>query len=143
MVHIRDEGSQFDAPIHVIWQYLSGPEHGDAHKNNRHQQVKPVGENSVEVSMEQNMGGQWAKVKNRITVFPPVGVTIEVLEGPLAGSKIFNVYTPKGAKTGIDVYGEFVSAQIPAAQLEPAVRGFLASVYEEDNATLKAMAAKK
>ena len=70
MVHIRDEGSQFDAPIHVIWKYLSGPEHGDAHKNNRNQQAKPVGENTVLVTMEQNMGGQWVKAANRIEELP-------------------------------------------------------------------------
>ena len=105
--------------------------------------MKPLAENSFILSQEQNMNGQWVKTANRITVFPPVAVSIEVIEGPLAGSKMINVYTPKGNKTGIDVYGEFVSKQIPAAQLEQAVRGNLEMVFNEDSAALKSFVPKK
>jgi hypothetical protein len=143
MVLIKDEGSHFDAPISTIWQYLDGEMHGAAHVSTRNHQVKPVSENVMVLSMEQNMNGQWVKVANRITALPPLGIAIEVLEGPMAGTKMVNIYTPKGAKTGIDVYGEFVSAHLPAAQLEAAVRANLQQVFDEDSAGIKALSSKK
>jgi len=144
MVHIKDEGSHFDAPIDIVWKYVQSQEtHGQSHRSTRNQQMKQLSENSMVISMEQNMNGNWVKVANRITIVPPLGMAIEVIEGPMAGSKMFNVYTAKGNRTGIDVYGEFMSNQIPAAQLEPMVRGFLDSVFTEDSAGIKAFAAKK
>jgi len=142
MVHIKDEGSHFDAPIETVWKYLQGDDHGPAHRSTRNQQMKPLTETSFILSQEQNMNGQWVKTVNRITIFPPVAMSIEILEGPLAGSKMINVYTPKGNRTGIDVYGDFVSKQIPAAQLEPAVRGNLETVFNEDAPAIKSFASK-
>jgi len=144
MVRIKDEGSQFDAPIDVVWKFIQSPDdHGRAHTGTRNQQVKPLSDTSMVISMEQNMNGQWVKVANRITVAPPLGMVIEVLEGPMAGSKMINVYTPRGNATGIDVYGDFMSAQIPAHMLEPAVRGNLQAVFDEDSKAIRAFAHKK
>jgi hypothetical protein len=144
MVHIKDEGSHFDAPIETVWKFLQSQEdHGQSHRTTRNQQMKPLGETSFVVSMEQNMNGRWVKVANRITILPPVAMAIEVVEGPMTGSKMVNVYTPKGTKTGIDVYGDFVSSQIPAAQLEPVVRQSLQTVFDEDSASIKSFSAKK
>jgi len=140
MVHIKDEGSQFDAPIETVWKYLQSPEeHNRTHKS-RNFKMKPLSENAAELSWEANMGGNWVGMKTRLTSLPPVGVAIEMVEGPMAGSKFFNIYTPMGAKTGVTVVGDFASKSIPPAQLEPAVRGFLEQVYNEDNAAIKAMA---
>ena len=143
MVHIRDEGSVFDAPIEVVWKYLQAPEeHNQQHKS-RNFKSKPLGENAMELSWEANMGGNWAPMKTRITALPPVGVAIEMVEGPMAGSKFFNIYTPMGQKTGVTVIGEFMSKMIPPAQLEPSVRGFLDQVYNEDAPAIKALAAHR
>jgi len=144
MVHIKDEGSHFDAPIETVWAFLqSPPDHGPSHKSIRNAQRKVLSENSFVITQEQNMNGQWVNVANRITVHPPLAVVVEVLEGPMAGTKMVNVYTPKGGKTGIDVFGEFVSPHIPAAQLEPAARANLETVFNEDTAAIKEFAAKK
>jgi len=143
MVLIKDEGSHFDAPISTVWEYLQGQMHGEAHVSTRNQHVKPISENVMHISMEQNMNGQWVKVANRITALPPLAVVIEVVEGPMTGTKMVNVYTPKGNKTGIDVYGDFVVAGVPAAQLEPMVRSNLQQVFDEDTAGMKAMGSKK
>jgi hypothetical protein len=143
MVLIKDEGSHFDAPISTVWEFLQGEMHGAAHVSTRNPHVKPVRDNVVEISMEQNMNGSWVKVVNRITALPPLGVAIEVLEGPMAGTKLLNVYTPKGNRTGIDVYGDFQSPQIPAAQLEPAVRANLQQVFDEDSAAIRALVGPK
>jgi hypothetical protein len=143
MAHIEDKGSQFDASIEKIWAYLqSEDDHGESHKSTRNQVMKPINDTSFLLSMEQNMAGQWVKVENRITLFPPLGIAIEVLAGPMAGSKMVNVYTPKGEKTQIDVYGDFTSSQVPPTQLEPVVRGFLEQMYNEDAAAIKSFAAK-
>jgi hypothetical protein len=105
--------------------------------------MKPLSETSFVLSMERNMGGHWAKESSRITIFPPLGMAIEILEGPLAGSKMINIYTPKGNRTQIDVFGEFTSSTIPANQLEPAVLANLEGAFNEDAPAIKALASKK
>jgi hypothetical protein len=144
MVQIKDEGSHFDVPVDMLWKYIQAPaDHGAAHEGSRNQQMKPLSETSFILSQEENMNGKWVRTSNRITVFPPLGMSIEVLEGPMAGSKMINIYTPKGNKTGIDVYGEFVAPQIPANQLEAAVRKNLENAFNQDVAGLKTFASKK
>src|ERR1700686_4795546 len=134
MVHIKDEGSHFDPPLDTVWKYVQdGERHNDTHKS-RNYQMKPLTENAMELSWEANMDGKWIKTKTRVTALPPLGLAIEVLEGPMDGSKFFNIYTAAGNKTGITVIGDFSSKTIPAPQLEPAVRGFLEQVFNEDNA---------
>lgn len=143
MVHIKDEGSHFDAPIETVWKFLqSPPDHGASHQGQRHAQMTPINEHSFIVSMEQDMGGHWVKVANRITIFPPLAMSIEVIEGPMAGTKMVNIYTPKGGKTGIDVYGDFTIAQVPPAQIEGAVRENLQKVFDEDTAAIRAFGKK-
>src|SRR5438445_13491479 len=113
MVFIKDEGSVFDAPIDVMWKYIQSPAHGQAHRSIRNRQTQPAGENTQLASMERNVGGSWVKVVNPLTILPPLGIAFEALEGPFAGSKFVYIYTPLGAKTGIAVYGEYASSQIP------------------------------
>jgi len=144
MVQIKDEGSHFDVPVDILWKYIQAPQdHGAAHPGSRNQEMKPLTETSFILSQEENMNGKWVKTSNRITVFPPLGMSIEVLEGPMAGSKMINIYTPKGSKTGIDVYGEFTSPQLPAHQLEPAVHANLEMAFNQDVAGLKSFTSKK
>lgn len=143
MVHIRDEGSEFDASIEEIWKFLGSPQvHTPAHVSRRNSQVKPIGENAILLSVEQNMGGHWQKVLNRVTLLPPIGMAVEMLDGPLAGSKFFTYYTPKGGKTGVTVVGEFVSKSIPPAQLESEVLRSLEETFNEDNLALRKLASK-
>jgi hypothetical protein len=58
-VHIKDERSQFDVPIDRLWKYLRSEEHGMAHRSTRSHRAKPVGESTTELTMEQNVGGDW------------------------------------------------------------------------------------
>ncbi len=144
MVHLIDEGSHFDAPIDQVWKYLQSDEdHRPAHKGRRNFQRTALNESSFINSWEQDNRGTWVKIVNKVTPLPPVGIAVEFLEGPMAGSKFFNYYTPRGNRTGVTVVGEFTSAQIPASQLEPAVRGVLQEVFEEDTVALKAFTAKE
>jgi hypothetical protein len=144
MVHIKDEGSLFDAPLDMVWKYVqSDVDHGEAHKGRRSFQRKPLSENSVELSWEQEMEGKWIKMANRLTFLPPLGFVVEPIEGPLAGSKFVNYYTPKGEKTEVTVVGEWTSKTIPPALLEKAVMANLEKVYHEDSAAIKHFAAMK
>jgi hypothetical protein len=134
MVRISDqEGSKFDAPLDVVWKYLQSPEaHGTAHRNSRNREMKPINENSFVVSWEQNMNGTWVKVANRITIYPPLGMAAEALEGPMAGSKMFTVYTPHGPQTEVSVHGEMQSPAVPPAQIEGLVRAGWEMAFNED-----------
>ncbi len=142
MARISDqEGSEFDASVEVVWKYLQDPQaHSGAHRNSRNRTMQPLTDNSFIVSWEQNVNGNWVKVANKITVFPPLGMASEALEGPLAGSKIFTVYTPHGAKTEVSVYGDMQSAVVPAAQIEGAVRAAWEAAYSEDSAGIREFA---
>jgi len=142
MARINDqEGSKFDAPLDVVWKYLQAPDaHGNAHQGSRNRAMKPINETSFVVSWEQNMGGKWVKVANRITVYPPLGMAAEALEGPMAGSKMFTVYTPHGDSTEVSVFGDMQATGIPPAQLEGLVRGFWEMAYNEDSAGIREFA---
>src|SRR2546427_12729908 len=143
MVFIKDEGSVFEAPIDVMWKYIQSPAHGQAPRAIRKGQTHPAGENPQLASMERNVGGSGVKVVNRLTILPPLGIAFEALEGPFAGSKFVYIYTPLGAKTGIAVYGEYTSPQIPAGQLESGVRASLEEGFNEDAPAIRGFAAKQ
>ena len=144
MVHVRDEGAAFDAPVGVVWEYLnSGPTHGQAHTTIRNRTTQPAGENSMIATMERNWEGKWVKVVSRITRLPPLGMIQEFLEGPFAGSKAVLVYSPLGKKTRVDVYGEFTSSTIPENEIEGAALKWLAQSYDEDAPAVRSFAAKK
>jgi len=102
--------------------------------------MKPLTDTSFVVSWEQNMNGTWVKVANRITVFPPLGMVAEAIEGPMAGSKMFTVYTPHGPTTEVSVFGDMQAVGIPPAQLEGMVRGFWEMAYNEDSAAIREFA---
>jgi hypothetical protein len=143
MVHIEDLGSQFDAPIDAVWKFLQSPDdHGESHTDRRNVTGAPDPAGGMRVSWEQNVQGKWVPVVNRVTMFPPVALLVDSLEGPLAGSKFLMYYRPNGTKTGVNVVGDFQSQMIPAAQLEPMVLSSLEQAYNEDNAALQRMAKK-
>jgi hypothetical protein len=133
MTHVSDVGREFDAPVDVVWKFLSsGEPHARAHKSIRNLVATPAGENTVVGTMEWFWKGSWVKVATRLTAVPPVAVIVEQLEGPFAGSKSVAIYIPRGAKTGVDVHGEFLSPQIPASQVEAEARAWLGETFDED-----------
>lgn len=141
MVRIRDEGSEFDAPLDVVWRFLQSPEtHLAAHRGERNHRVEPSGPNTVLAHWEIQAGDRWVPVTNRVTFLPPVATMIESLEGPMKGTKLVHVYTASGAKTRVDVYGEFVLVGVPDGETEGAAAGGLSAVFEADNEALRAFA---
>ncbi len=134
MVYIEDRGSVFDAPLEIVWKYLfDGEAHDKVHKSTRNPSFKPISKTSFIYSSERNFDGSWIPESMRQSVFPPLGMSTEWLEGAFAGSKMFYLYSPKGNnKTQIDVFGDFQSKTITGNDLEQAVRKFLEGEYSDD-----------
>jgi len=138
MVFIFDEGSSFKAPIDKVWK-LNQSQGEHSHPSLRNQSGEQQGENFILSYETQMPDGSWAKSKVKTTAFPPVGIAFETLEGPMAGSKSFQFYTPKGNETGVTVVGEYVSKGVPDAALKGAVLAFLGAVFDEDQKNLSTM----
>lgn len=143
MVFVKDEGSTFDAPIDVVWKYIfGGLDHDSAHKTTRHPKFEKVSEITIIYASERLLRGKWAPDRMRISMFPPISVVTEWLDGVLAGSKLVYLYTPHGEKTKIDVYGEFTSKTLPASEVEAAAREFLETEFRDDAPAVRAAALK-
>ena len=133
MVYVRDEGSEFEAPIDFVWKYIfGGGDHDAAHKTTRNPKFKQVSDITIEYGSERFLRGKWAPDRLRITMVEPIAVTTEWLDGVLAGSKFVYVYSPRGEKTRIDVYGEFTSTTLSPDEIEAAAREFLESEFNAD-----------
>ena len=136
MVHLRDEGGVFDAPLEVIWAYHQDlAVHAQAHAQQR-PTIRAITENQFLISYDQEQGGDRVHVVSRITVLPPTGLAIEIIEGPLAGSKFFNFYTPRGDRTEVTVVGHFVDPKLAEADVPEAVGRFLDEAFLADRAAL-------
>ncbi len=135
MVYILDEGSKFKAPLDKVWK-LNQSEGLHNHPSLRNQKAEQQGEHVILTYETAMPDGTWVKQKTRTTAYPPLGIVFETLEGPMAGSKSFQYYTPKGNETGVTVVGEFTSKGIPDADLRKAVMAFLETVFNEDQKNL-------
>jgi hypothetical protein len=139
MVYLKDEGSEFDAPIDHVWKYMDdGEAHDAAHKTTRNPKFEKVSEITFVYASERLLRGKWTPDRLRISMFPPVFAAFEWLDGPLAGSKFVYVYKPRGEKTGIDVYGEFVSNTLAPGEVEATAREFLDSEFDADAPAVRA-----
>jgi hypothetical protein len=141
MVFIRDEGALFEAPIDTVWKYLRSDSHGKAHAHIRNAKSERISDTSFVFSSERNRHGNWTKEAAHVTDFEPLGVAFEMI-GPHKGSKMFYVYTPKGEKTQIDVYGAFTSDVIPDERLEREVLEELEGEFNDDATMIKSIAKK-
>lgn len=140
MVFVLDTGSLFDAPLDTVWQFVSsGGNHSEAHRH-RAPDRRPGPGNSGEYSWEQDFDGRSVRFTMRWTVFPPVGIAYEVLEGPFTGSRFFLYYIPRGARTEVVIAGEFVSPTLAQDEIEPAIGRFFATEFDQDRTAIEALA---
>ena len=135
MVYIVDEGSEFDMPLERVWEYLPS----ESHKHSAKVISREVQGNVVTLTSERDVGGKTVRSKLRLTMYPPLGVAQEHLEGPTAGSRVFSYYTRKGNKTAITVVGEYKMAGASDEDTRRAVMGMLQGSFDEDVANLKTM----
>ncbi len=137
MVFLRDEGSLFDAPLETVWEFVgSGDAHSTAHVHSATHRERHA-ELSGTYSWVQEFDGRRVPFRMRWTSYWPLGIAYEVLDGPFTGSKFFIYYEGRGEKTAVGIVGEFVSPEIPDADLPSAVDRFFAREYDQDNAALR------
>ena len=139
MVHLVDEGSHFEVPIEQVWK-LNEDHATNGHKihpNMKNQKYEEINENTMHFSWDTEMNGQMVHNKAKITNYAPVGTVLELVEGPMAGSTIFNFYTPKGNRTAVTVVGNFKSEMMPEEMLKQAAQQFLDTAHNEDKAYLQ------
>lgn len=137
MVYILDEGSEFDASLDRIWKYLQSDEEHD-HRSIKTISTEMQGDNVVVITADADMGtGAPIREKLRFTMYPPFGIVEEHLEGPMAGSRSFQYYIPKGSKTGVTVVGEFVAKGMDDDMVKHMALQGLEIAFNEDNENLK------
>jgi hypothetical protein len=139
VVFILDQGSVFDAPLEKIWRLMF------SHTDHSHPSMKNFKFDSTAdpstflASWESEYQGTTIQFKAKFVYFPPVGFAIDYLEGPLAGSKEFEYYTPMGDKTGITCVGEFKAVGMSDDQVRAAAMYFYDTVFHEDQENLARM----
>ena len=135
MVHIVDEGSEFDMPLEKLWEYLPS----ESHKHSAKVISREVQGNVITLTTERDVNGKTVRSKLRLTMYPPLGVAQEHLEGPTAGSKAFSYYTQKGNKTTITVVGDYKMAGANDEDTRNAIMQMLGRSFDEDVANIKSM----
>jgi hypothetical protein len=148
MVFVEDSGSVFDAQLDMVWKLGEAhiKEGNRIHPNTRNNKSEILNETTFINSWEQvdDANGQNIRMKIRGTMYYPLGIAFEILEGPFVDSKYFVYYIPiDNNKTGVTVVGDFKSNMIPEDKIKPIVLGFSERVFNEDVAYLKMMIQKK
>ena len=141
MVFILDDRTYFKAPLDKIWKLLEahGADGPKIHPDDKNQKMEMAADNVMVAEWENTVGGRAVKTKVRFSLYPPLGTAGEFLEGPFAGSKFFNIYTPKNQRTYITAVGEWKSPSIPEDKLKKVVLLMLDKEFGEDVAYLKTM----
>lgn len=139
MVRIKDDGV-FDASIDKIWKYL-GDETPGVHNHQAIADSRTVENRGNEMVFEwdlRNPDGKTTRTERwKMVMNPPSGFQLESLSGVSKGTRYSNKYTPMGTKTRVDVEGEFHMQGMDEAATKKAALGFLAQIFDEDNAALK------
>jgi hypothetical protein len=136
-MYYRDDTGVFDAPLDVVWAFLSRtPEHREAH-GHRNNRFEWVDDQHFRAGWEQDLWGGEETLGMRGHVLPPLALAYEIVEGALEGSKFLFYYTPEGPRTRVTLVGQFVSSRIPAGELEEKVRALFDREFAEDEAALR------
>ena len=147
MVFIEDRESIFDAPIDKVWRLAKAhsSEGSKIHPSFKNIETRMLNDNTFINSWYENIHEQAIKIKMKGTLFYPLGIAFEMIEGPFAGSTYFIYYVPTSDnKTKVVVAGEFRSASIDPTvgddeRLRSIVLSTLEKVFDEDCAYLKNM----
>jgi hypothetical protein len=147
MVFIEDREGIFDAPIDKVWKLAKAHsiEGSKIHPSAKNIETTMLDENTFINSWYENIHEQTIKIKMKGTIFYPLGIAFEIIEGPFAGSTYFIYYVPiSDNKTGVVLAGEFRSVSIDPTvgddeRLRSIVSSTLEKVFDEDCAYLKNM----
>ena len=137
MVYIKDEGV-FDAPIDKIWRFLQDENADHEHQSVRFSKVIERSDKHMVVEMEATSpDGKTFKQTAKLTFNPPKGFDMEFLSGPMTGTKHTHTYTPMGAKTKVEVAGDFKIQGLDDQAIRKGALAQLAQLFDEDNASLQ------
>src|SRR5208283_3806330 len=106
MVHVSDEG-MFDAPLEKIWRFLND-DNSHKHSSLKFSKVLEQTDKGMTSEVEvKNPDGSWRKETWKLSFNPPKGFSMEMVSGPMKGTKHSHTYTAMGNKTKVVVEGEF------------------------------------
>jgi hypothetical protein len=132
--YVEDRGAVYDAPIEVVWDFMDDETfHSKAHTAAvRNFKAKPLSEVSTLISYEKRRGKRWERMVCRMTTIRPAVRIQEDLIGPYAGSKTVFLYTSKGERTVVDVFGYVQSSEMTPAEVRKDRKRTWANAYSED-----------
>ena len=134
-VYVEDRGAIYDAPIDVVWDFFLRDQtyhpraHGGTVRRFRETRLSEV---TTLLRYEAREGGRWVKRACRMTTVPPAVRVQEDLRGPEAGSIKVYLYSPKGAKTRVDVLAYMRRDERSPKRLRADTRRGFADAYRED-----------
>jgi len=141
VVNFREEGTMYDVPIDLLWEFMNWDGHGAAHeKSGRNFAVLEEAPNRFLVTFEAFRGGDWRPIRCRVIDFPPLGRVVEELEGLYKGTQIVALYTAVGRKTRLDIIARFVSEVLDPETLERHMVDSIQSAGVEDEPYLQKFA---
>jgi hypothetical protein len=145
MVFVLDEGGIFEAPLEKIWE-LNRSTIFHKHPSMKGMRAERTADPStIFLTWESEAEGTTFKNKAKLIFLPPIGFTMDFVEGPLAGSRDFEYYTPMGGKTGITCVGDWKWAPggLSDDQLRALVIEFYDEAFREDKENLAKMISTK
>jgi hypothetical protein len=145
MVFIEDREGVFDAPIDKVWKLAQAhfTEGSKIHPGAKNVVTEMINEQTFTNSWEDKVNGQTIRIKMKGTIFYPLGIAFETIEGPFSGSTYFIYYIPKNDnKTNVVVAGDFRSTSIDPTvgddeRLRSIVLSTFGKVFNEDCEYLK------
>lgn len=135
VTYVEDRGAVYDAPLDVVWDFMQKDEefHPKAHTADvRNFHGKALSEITTLLRYERNVGDKWEKMVCRMTTIPPAIRIQEDLDGPYAGSKTVFLYTARGKRTIVDVFGYVHSSELTPAEIKRDRKKTWANAYSED-----------
>lgn len=136
MVYVKDDGV-YDEPLEKIWKYIQAPE-DHVHETILSQKVLEQQGNTMKLRVEtiNARGGKEEQIW-RMTMDPPFGHELEVLEGSTKGTKQTHVYVPMGQKTKVIVVGDYKMPGWDDETIRERSLDYLAKVFSEDSRQLR------
>ncbi len=135
MVFIEDREGVFDAPIDKLWKLAKAhsTEGSKIHPSAKNVTTELINEQVFINSWEEEINGQSFRIKIKGTIFYPLGVAFEAIEGPIEGSTYFIYYIPlENNKTNVVVAGDFRSQSIdPVIGDEERLRSIVLSKFKK------------
>jgi hypothetical protein len=135
MVFIEDREGVFDAPIDKVWKLGKAhfTEGSKIHPTAKNVVTEMINEQTFTNSWEEEINGQTVRIKMKGTIFYPLGVAFETIEGPFSGSTHFIYYIPRtDNKTNVVVAGDFRSISTdPTVGDDERLRSIVLSTFEK------------